>query len=218
MKSVRVAVRYTAETLHPMHALVCESPFVEREVILGETTRGGVTTFLFYVEGDRHAYESALASVTHVEEYHVTPEGDDAFFVYARESLREREARLSASFERDTVVVVPPVELLSDRTVRLTLVGHADELQAVLDDLPDSVDVDVLAVGRFARALDGRLTDRQRAACEAAWAVGYYELPRTGGIEAVASELDCAVSTASDLLRRAEARLVADALGQRRDA
>jgi predicted DNA binding protein len=43
----------------------------------------------------------------------------------------------------------------------------------------------------------------------AAQAVGYYEVPRAGGIEAVADELDCAVSTASALVRRAESTLVA---------
>ncbi|QCC50446.1 helix-turn-helix domain-containing protein [Halapricum salinum] len=70
------------------------------------------------------------------------------------------------------------------------------------------LDVEVLDVGSYDRAVTTPLTDRQREAVEAAREVGYYEVPRTGDIETVARELDCAVSTASTLLRRAESRLV----------
>nr|WP_240147616.1 helix-turn-helix domain-containing protein [Halorussus sp. JP-T4] len=99
--------------------------------------------------------------------------------------------------------------------MRLTAVGHGDDLRDLLDALPDAVDVTVLSVGPFTRGLGATLTGRQREALAAAWGVGYYEVPRDGDVEAVAAELDCAVSTASTLLRRAESRLVADALGER---
>ena len=38
--------------------------------------------------------------------------------------------------------------------------------------------------------------------------VGYYAVPRTGDVDDVATELDCAHSTAGELLRKAEAALV----------
>lgn len=85
-------------------------------------------------------------------------------------------------------------------------------VQVVLDTLLEAVTVDVRKVGMYTKAIGGLLTDRQREAIEVAWKAGYYEVPRTGGIEAVADELECAVSSASDLLRRAESRLVSDAL------
>ena len=55
---------------------------------------------------------------------------------------------------------------------------------------------------------DRPVTTRQLTALEAAWEVGYYDVPRRNGIEAVAEELECAVSTASELLRRGEARVL----------
>jgi len=64
-------------------------------------------------------------------------------------------------------------------------------------------------------AHDTSVSSRQEDALRAAWELGYYEVPRRNGIEAVADELDCAVSTASELLRRAEAHAVGDVLGGR---
>lgn len=212
MKFLRVAIEYTEGTIHPMHAFVCESPHVEREVVIQEKIRNGVTTMLLYVEGDLDAYTSNLETISAIEEYHVTPEGDEAFYLYVRETLRDQESRLAATFERETVMVVPPVEILSDRTIRLSLVGRSGDLQAVLDNLPEAVSVDVLQVGMYTKAFGGLLTDRQREAIEVAWTAGYYEVPRAGGIELVADELGCAVSTASNLLRRAESRLVSNVL------
>lgn len=216
MKSVRLAVRHAGATIHPMHEFVCESPFVDREVILEGKATDGAETLLVYVEGDREAYEEALRSRLDVEEYDVTPESDGAFYVFLRSELRDHQRSLLDALGRETVVVVPPVEFRSDRTMRLTLVGRSEDLQATLDALPEGMDAEVLAVGGHARAFDDALTDRQREAVAAAWALGYYEVPRESGIEAVADELGCAVSTASDLLRRAESRLVAAALGERR--
>jgi predicted DNA binding protein len=97
-------------------------------------------------------------------------------------------------------------------TMELTIVGQAGDLQAVVDDLPDAMTVDVTRVGEYAGWHERDLTDRQREVVRAAWRVGYYEVPRQAGVEAVADEVDCAVSTASDLLRRAEATLVGNAI------
>lgn len=77
------------------------------------------------------------------------------------------------------------------------------------------LDVAVPRVRPYASALGDGLSGRHREALETARAVGYYEVPRDGGLKAVADELDCAVSTASALLRRSEAHLVDDALGRR---
>ena len=216
MKSVRLSVGHAAETIHPMHEFVCESPFVEREVILEGKAFGDTETLLVYVEGDREAYEAALRSRLDADEYDIASEDESGFYLYVRADLGEHQRHLHDALERETVVAVPPIEFRSDRTMRLTLVGRPDDLRATLAALPDGMDAEVLAVGDHAQAFDDALTARQREALAAAWALGYYEVPRGAGIQAVADELDCAVSTASDLLRRAESRLVAASLGERR--
>jgi hypothetical protein len=215
MKSLRVALRHTDETIHPMHAVVCESPSIDREVILGGREADGTETVLSYVEGDRGTYEAALTSQPIVEEYDITSDGEREFFVYARHRLGEQGVIVAAALERETVVLVPPIEFRSDRTTRFSLIGPSDELQATLDALPAEIDVDVLRIGDYTEGVGGGLTDRQREAVTVAWKVGYYTIPRTGDLEAVAGELGCATATASNLLRRAEARLVARELGDR---
>jgi len=208
VKSVRLAVEYTAETIHPMHAFVCESPAVDREVLLEGVAAGDARTLVFYVEGDAAAYEAALADQPVVASYDIRMESEGAFFLYVRAHNREADGLLVDAFDEPGVVVVPPVEFRADRTMTLSLVGDGAAVRAVVAALPDALDVDILGVGTAPGAFGPSLTDRQREALAVARAVGYYEVPRTGGIEAVADELDCAVSTASTLLRRAEATLV----------
>lgn len=52
------------------------------------------------------------------------------------------------------------------------------------------------------------LTDRQQEVLERAFRAGYYEVPRDCTLAAVAEDLGVDTSTASEILRRAEARLV----------
>jgi predicted DNA binding protein len=56
------------------------------------------------------------------------------------------------------------------------------------------------------------LSDRQREAVRAALDIGYYDQPRGATHEDVAAALDCAPSTASEHLRKAEAELVRAAM------
>ena len=214
MHAARIALEIPAEHLHPMHRFVYESPAIDRETILERDAGGEVTTLLLHVAGDRRRYEQTVDEVPQVEEW-TTTAAEEGFYVYVRTQLRTREQRYRQALNRDGVLVVPPVELRSDRTVRQTLVGHSDALSAVIEALPDSVDVEVLRTGTYDRSRGVRVSDRQREALAVAWDAGYYEVPREGDIEAVADELGCAMSTASDLLRRAERRVVAATLDER---
>lgn len=215
MHTARVALHVPEPALHPMHALVCESPAISREVILEHDVWDDLTALLLHVDGDRDAYERQLAALPQVEQWTTEPDDDGGFYVYVRTALRDREAGYRAALDRDSVLVVPPVELREDRTVRQTMVGESEQLAAALEGLPGGIEVEVLRTGTYSREDGAALSDRQREALRAAWAVGYFDLPREGGTDAVADRLGCATSTASDLLRRAERRLVADALGER---
>jgi hypothetical protein len=215
MHAARVALEVPPESLHPMHAFVCEAPSIEREVILESESAGELTTLLLYVDGDRAGYEAAISSVPHVEEWTIDPDEGTGFYVYVRTELRDRERLYADALDRESLLVVPPVELRADRTVRLSLVGDSDALSAAMSDIPDDVSVDVLRTGTYNRSRGVRLSARQREALTVAWEVGYYDTPRAADLAAVANELDCASSTASDLLRRAERRLVATALDER---
>ena len=95
------------------------------------------------------------------------------------------------------------------------MVRHSDQLTAALADLPEAVGVEALRAGTYEREDGAPLSGRQREAVRTAWTVGYDDLPRTGELATVADRLGCGTSTASELLRRAERRLVAAALGER---
>lgn len=163
MHAARVALEIPPESLHPMHAFVCESPVVDREVILERESAGELTTLLLYVEGDREGYEAALSELPYAEEWTIDP-ADEGFYVYARTELRERERLYDDALDRDSLLVVPPVELRSDRTVRLSLVGHADDLSAAMEDFPEDVSIEVLRTGSYRRNAGVQLSARQREA------------------------------------------------------
>ena len=207
MRSMRVELRFAPETTMPIHDLLCTDPDLERELILGGQAVDGVETITSFVYGEPAAYESLLEAQASVLEYDVTPT-PEGFFVYARRELGPDGESMFDALARDTVVVVPPVEVRADRTIRLTLVGHPDDLREVLELVPDGVELDVRHVGDGVSTTGLSITDRQREALRVARDVGYYDVPRRNGIEAVAAELECAVSTASELLRRGEARAV----------
>lgn len=202
-----------------MHAFVCESPVVERETILERDARGEVTTLLLHVDGDREAYEQAVEEVDEVLAWETTA-APNGFHAYVRTRLRPQEEEYRQALDRESVLVVTPVELRADRTVRQTMVGEADQLSAALEALPPTLSVEVLWTGRYRRGRTGgagaRLTDRQREAVAVARELGYYETPREASLSTVAAALDCSTSAASDLLRRAQRRLVAAAVDEDR--
>ncbi|WP_121740959.1 helix-turn-helix domain-containing protein [Natronorubrum halophilum] len=211
MKSVRIELEYGPEAIPPIHAGICDSPDIDREIIVGGQTVDGVETITSFVYGDPEAYESLLCDLERVLEYEITP-SDDGFFLYLRRDLGPEGMSLLDALAQETVVVVPPIEIRSDRTIRLTVVGHPPALTAVVDEVPDGVGLDVRWVSQDVAITDTAVSDRQATALQAAWDVGFYEVPREGGIEAVADELECAVSTASELVRRGEANAVARVL------
>ena len=204
---MRIELRYTPETTIPVHERICTDSDLERELILGGQALEGVETITSFVYGDPAAYEPVLEEREAVLEYDLTPTAE-GFFVYTRRELGPGGESLLEALAGDTVVVVPPIEVRPDRTMRLTLVGHPDDLRRVFEDVPEGVDLTVRRVTDGVSTTDAQVTDRQREALEVAREVGYYEIPRRNGIEAIAAELECSVSTASELLRRGEARAI----------
>ncbi|WP_440770371.1 helix-turn-helix domain-containing protein [Natronorubrum sp. DTA28] len=207
MKSMGIRLAYAPEALAPLHEGICESPDIDREVIVGGQAVDGVETITSFVYGQPEAYEALLCALGTVLEYDITP-SDDGFFLYLRRELGPDGLSLLDALAQETVVVVPPIEIRSDRTIRLTVVGHSSALTAVVEEVPDGIGLDVRWVSQEIAVAGAAVSDRQAAALQAAWDVGFYEIPRKGGIEAVAAELECAVSTASELVRRGEATAV----------
>jgi len=213
MKHVRVTMTADGREaeVHPMYDLLANAPFVERATALNWNFTGDALGILHYVEGDVDAFDDAVAAVDPVVAYELEPAGDDGFYAYVRDELTEASRKLFAPLTYAEVVVVPPVVYRADGSARLSMFGPSDVIQAMLEAVPSPVELTVESVGGLGgipMLAETRLSDRQREAVAAGLALGYYEVPRTAGQEAVADALDCAPSTAAEHLRKAEAKLV----------
>ncbi|PCR92641.1 transcriptional regulator [Natrinema ejinorense] len=184
--------------------------------LLGE---GDIVYTLFYLIGDRERYKRHIAGAERTVDYNITPVDDSSFYAYVQEREQEIFKRFRTAFQQPSVVVVPPLAYRPNGRVDFDVVGEPDDLAGILDRLPDEIAAAVSEVGEY----DARpgvpavnLTARQREALRAAVEVGFYEYPRIGSVADVAEILDCATSTASNHLQKAEARLVRQFIGNGR--
>lgn len=135
---------------------------------------------------------------------------DDDHVAFVHVSERRALAELLAIAEAHALVLDPPFPFTEDG-VRVTVVGEEAALQAAYADVAEAVPVTVEWVGEYEAPEGGplaRLTERQRTALETAHGMGFYETPREVSYEDIAAELGIAPTTANELLRRAEARVV----------
>lgn len=209
MKRVEFRVTYPADAAHPLHRRVGREEAVSRMELLAWGPTDTVTTLSWYDAG-RETVAEVLTAVETVTERHLV-EGDGGTYAFLHQTGYEFDADLLELVAESRVVFRPPVTFLNGGDATVEAVGETRALSEFYERLRGRVRVTVERVRDFRRgASPSRLTDRQRAALEAGTAVGYYEVPRTGSVEAVAAELGCAPSTAGELLRKAESAVVAD--------
>ncbi|MFC4249251.1 helix-turn-helix domain-containing protein [Natribaculum luteum] len=192
---------------------------VHREELLSWHVDPGSETvhFLSLFVGDLESVRAAASDLDVVRRFDLVPVDDDTFYGYAVMDVRNADAALMGAFDEPGLVVVPPIVYTDRATVRVTVLGEPDALSGLLEQFPADVDVEVKRVSDHQRRMEtlaGRLTARQFEALESARELGYYDVPRTASLSAVADELDCSESAASTLLRTAETALVDAALGR----
>lgn len=196
-----------------MQNFIADSESVEREELLAWNLLHGedVEYVLFYVEGDVEPYREVVADVESVASFTLVPIDDESFYAYVRQVTRDADRRFREAFADRHLLVVPPIEYTAEGHMRFTVVGESDDLQALLDDFPEGITATVEEVGDYDRrhgTVAGALTDRQFEAASVAAELGYYEVPKEATLADVAARLDCAESTASNLLRKAESKVM----------
>ena len=207
MKRVSFGVRYSGELAHPIHCRMMAGHPVSRMELLMWGPMSSVRTLLWF-DADPDETADVLESAESVVSTHLVA-GDGGTYAFLGQSEYELGGPVLELVARSRVVFVPPVVFRDTGRVTFEAVGQSDLLGAFYDDLSDTLDAEIEAVHDFSRwSAPTDVTDRQRAALEAAVDVGYYEVPRTGTVEDVAAKLDCASSTAGELLRRAEAAVL----------
>jgi hypothetical protein len=214
VKYVRLTVRFPPDRRHPMHRYLDETPDAERSRMLAwNGTHESLMFALFHVVADREPYVEALSGVDSVVDFDVTEAADEGFYVFVREEAGWQVRTFERTFAHEGLLVVPPMTYRPAGELRVTVLGPGEALRSVVDGFPDELSATVDRLGEYDHGGAGRrLTARQREALVAALDAGYYDVPRSGGVDAVADRLGCAPSTASTHLRKAEARLVREAL------
>lgn len=211
MRYLELSLTPGEERLHPLFSLMAESDAVEEAWMLDwNVAREDTTTTLFRIRGDRTAVTAALDTEDVVREYSVESVTDREFYLFKQTATVPVERQLWLAFNQRRSVLMPPLEY-RDGMVVCRIVGTHDELSTAIEEIPDGIEVDIRRLGRFRGDRPGirtELTDRQREAVEAAIDAGYYEVPREATSRDVAAALDCDPSTASELLRRAEATVL----------
>ncbi|ELZ02780.1 helix-turn-helix domain-containing protein [Natrialba asiatica] len=213
MKYLDVRLSQPDWMLHPMQRFIRDGEAVRYEELRAWNIAGaeGVEYELFYADADREPYEAALEQADSVRWYDLTPVDDDSFYLYLCQETREEDIRWREAFTTLNLVVVPPIVYDSTAAFAMTIVGTGENLQAMIDGLPDEIDVTVRQIGEYNRRyapLTGDLTDRQLEAVATAADIGYFDVPRDAGVDDVAAELDCASSTAATLLQKAQSRVM----------
>lgn len=216
MRYVDLSVRFPPDQRHPMHEFLDGGDDWRTEMLSWNLTDPGVFAVLFRVRAPREPYLDALDEVDSMDDYSFAPVDDGSFYLHVHETPGESALDFRAAFAATDLVAVPPLVYEPGGRLSLGVVGPPADLRAALSSLPAGVDYDVSRIGEYrggGRTAGAGLTARQREALRVAREVGYYAVPRTGSVADVAAELDCAKSTASAHLRKAEAALVDAYLG-----
>ncbi|WP_436928660.1 helix-turn-helix domain-containing protein [Halosimplex halobium] len=212
MRQVTFETTYPPDAAHPLHREVtAEGPVTRADLLIWGPT-ADVTTLTWFDAGPPAVREvlDAVDSATEVQ----LVAADSGTYAFVRQSAYELPDAVLDVVAGSRVAFVPPVTFRPSGTARFEAVGESEALSEFYGALDAVVDTDVVRVREFRRWPEpARLTGRQREALEAAVAVGYYDIERSGSVADVAGELDCARSTAGELLRRAESAVLTAFVG-----
>jgi len=181
---------------------------------------GPAVVALFRIDGDRAPIEADLTAVPAVDDVDCTPIDRERF--HALVTLDTGAVSLVRGvFEallRLGIVVVKPV-VYRNGEVHATFVGGGEALGTALDAFPPAVDLTVHRIGTYHGGVGTgtvRLSERQRDALIVALELGYYEVPSGATHADIADRMGCAASTATEHLRKAEAKVIRGVMGAER--
>ncbi len=206
MKRVTFRVTYPAELLHPVHRALAAADASRMELLMWGPTAS--VSSLSWFDAEPETVSELFDAVPSKTSAEFVAEADGTY-AFVHQSAYEFDDALMGALGVAPVVFLPPVVFEADGTATFEAVGETGGVSALYDTLNEQLTVSIERARPFRRARGGAdLTARQREALRVAEQVGYYDVPRTGSVEAVSAELGCAPSTAGELLRKAERAVV----------
>lgn len=187
---------------------------IERVTVLNnQYLTDGTVIELSRIDADRGVddlFEANPATIDH----HIIEVDADQQYVYHH--LRPDESdiphQLISLIDEYRLLLVYPISFDREIGATVTLMGTTEKLQQAFDRLPPEIrrEITIDKVTGTMPALGGHrrlLTRRQREVLDTAVDVGYYAVPRTATAADIAEIVGCAPSTASEHLRKIEARV-----------
>lgn len=168
-------------------------------------------TVLLYLDGDLDWFEAVLDDTDLVLEYDIICTGESRGYAYVHSKPHPTEWQLFEIATGTGLVPVFPVQYHDDGTLSVRIVGPTDRLKAAVEGTPSGVETSIERVGEYDLGkppIPPSLSTRQREALKIAFDIGYYEVPREATRRDVADRLNCAPSTASEHLRKAEHHVI----------
>ena len=212
MRAVEVRLSPEKGTFPGIDRTLESIPDVTRDELINiEWLTDGSYSLLYRLSGgDIETVEAVLTDHEEVHSHEVIPSDDSRFYVFAHVAERERLSEVLAIAEKYALLFNRPLSI-TDNGVVVTVIGTSESLQAAFADVTEWIPLSVEWVGEYTPGQHNAiewLTPRQRKTLEVAHELGFYEMPRQASYREIADELDCAPSTANELLRRGEAALV----------
>lgn len=204
-------MRFLRVTLGP--GLISPSPAVTRgEVLNVQYVSDGTILELYSIKGDLERILDQMENSANTLQYEHLGTEAGTHYLFHHGHPSEEISALIGLLEEFHLMVVLPLLFDSKSGATVDIVGEFESLQRVFEQFPPDIrrQTTIEQVGDYVPTQPGILsilTARQQEVLNAAVEVGYYATPRTGTAEDVANAVGCAPSTASEHLRKLEARL-----------
>lgn len=195
----------------PVHQQVAAKPAVTHELIhQTNLLDDGTAVVLFEIVGDVDRIEALLEEHFLALEYQLIVK-DDSVFVYAHFRPNETIYALLRMFDRHEIVMDPPMVYTDEGALEITIVGNKKTVAEAIEEVDADVSFVLHRTGTYEphhRSLFSLLTPKQQETLKTAIECGYYRDPRAATYQDIADELDCAVGTVGEHLRKCEAKLL----------
>ena len=213
MEHIQLTVSFPEARIPEFFDLLANSSAIsEARLLEWNEAREDWLTLLYAVDGDAGELTERATETPGIESItaSATEDGESYVMVEARPAAVPMFEGIHRARARRGLIVRKPVSY-RDCAMRVRLIGDQASLTGAIEAVPEPVSVTVEEIGTVSGLFDrpgATLTDRQREAVATAVELGYYEQPRGTTHAAVATELGVVPATASDLLQRAEAKII----------